>query len=133
MAKKHHKTAQRAAIWEYVKDNKSHPSVMDIYNHVSKQLSTISITTIYNTMELLRQEGLVIELPVLHGEGRRYDSNPTPHDHLLCSTCGTVFDINLDLDRLALVPEEKRQGFEISGIYTSIYGKCPQCINMENK
>jgi len=131
MEKKPHKTAQRAAILEYLKDSKSHPSILDIYQHVSKRLSTISIGTIYNTMDLLKKEGLVLEIPVLHGEGRRYDSNPNPHDHLLCSVCGAIFDINLNIDHSMLLTEEKRKGFEITGMFTSIYGKCPQCKNKE--
>ena len=47
----HHKTAHRAAILEYFKDNKSHPNVEEIYEYVSKKLSTISMTTIYNTID----------------------------------------------------------------------------------
>jgi Fur family transcriptional regulator, peroxide stress response regulator len=127
MEKKPHKTAQRAAILEYLKDNKSHPSVMDIYNHVLKQLSTISITTVYNTMDMLVKEGIVFELPMLHGEGRRYDPTPLPHDHLICYGCGRVVDINVGNDHKVSLDEEQRHGFDIDGIYFRVYGRCPEC------
>jgi Fur family peroxide stress response transcriptional regulator len=127
MEKKHHNTAQRIAILEYLKDNKSHPSIMDIYNHVSKQLSTISITTVYNIMDMLVKEGIVFELPVLHGEGRRYDATQISHDHLICDDCGRIIDINVGLDHSVLLNEEQRHGFDINGIYSRIYGMCPEC------
>lgn len=126
-----HKTAQRSAIINYLKENTSHPTINDIYNAVSKQLSTISVTTVYNTMDLLEKDGLVIEIPVLSGEGRRYDSNPIPHDHLICNTCGAVFDVDVDVDRSLLLNEKQQEGFDIKKISINIYGHCPDCKNID--
>jgi Fe2+ or Zn2+ uptake regulation protein len=133
MEKKPQKTAQRTAILNYLKDNKSHPSIKDIYQHVSKQLSTISLTTVYNTMDLLKKEGVVLELPVINGDGRRFDSNPIPHDHLICSTCDTVFDIDVDVDHSLLLTEKQQRGFDIGRICINVYGVCSQCKEMDNK
>jgi Fur family transcriptional regulator, peroxide stress response regulator len=127
MASGIHKTAQREAILNYLKDNKSHPSITDIYNHVSKQLSTISMTTVYNTMDLLKKERLVFELPMIHGEGRRFDSNPVLHDHLICDTCNKIFDIDVDIDHSLLISEEQRRGFDITETCINIYGTCLKC------
>jgi Fur family peroxide stress response transcriptional regulator len=129
MMKKAHKTAQRAAIMEYLKNNKSHPTIHDIYDAASRQLSTISMTTVYNTMDLLKKEGFVHELPMRSGEGRRFDSNPNPHDHLICSICGTVFDIAVDVDHSLLLTEEQQRGFDINEISINVYGTCPGCKN----
>lgn len=133
MEKKPQRTAQRLAILDYIKDSKSHPSVKDIYRHVSKQLSTISMTTVYNTMELLKKEGLVFELPMLHGEGRRFDSNPDFHDHLVCNSCGTIIDIDVDVDHSLLLTEKQQQGFDIRDISINVYGVCSQCKNKESE
>jgi Fur family transcriptional regulator, peroxide stress response regulator len=134
MEKKPQRTAQRIAIYDYVKDNKSHPSVKDIYQHVSEKLSSISITTVYNTMELLKQRGHVVELPVvIHGEGRRFDSNLTPHDHLICTSCGAVFDIEIDVDHSLLFTEKQHQGFDIKAISINVYGVCSQCKDKDSK
>jgi len=133
MEKKPQRTAQRLAILDYIKDSKSHPSVKDIYRHVSKQLSTISMTTVYNTMELLKKEGLVSELPMLHGEGRRFDSNPDFHDHLVCNSCGTIIDIDVDVDHSLLLTEKQQQGFDIRDISINVYGVCSQCKNKESE
>jgi Fur family transcriptional regulator, peroxide stress response regulator len=134
MEKQPQRTAQRLAIYNYVKDNKSHPSVKDIYQHVSEKLSNISITTVYNTMELLKKRGHVVELPVMiHGEGRRFDSNLTPHDHLICTSCGAVFDIEIDDDHSLLFNEKQQQGFDIKEISINVYGMCSKCKNKDSK
>ena len=130
MMKKYHKTAQRSAIMEYLKNNKHHPNITDIYKNVSKKLSTISLTTVYNTMDLLKKEGFVHELPMRNVEGRRFDSNSTPHDHLICSICGAVFDIEINADHSLLLTEKQQQGFEINEICINCYGVCPNCKNI---
>ena len=76
--KNHHKTAQRIAILEYLNSNKHHPNIIDIYKNVTKKLSSISMTTIYNTIDLLMQEGLIHEVAVRHHEERIYESNLPP-------------------------------------------------------
>ena len=133
MEKRPQRTAQRLAILDFVKDNKSHPSIKDIYEHVSDKLSNISLTTIYNTMELLKKEGVVFELPMLGGEGRRFDSNPILHDHLVCKSCGSVHDVDVDVDHSLLISESQKKGFEIKKICINIYGICPQCKNLGNE
>lgn len=130
MEKKPQRTAQRIAIYDYVKDNKSHPSVKEIYQNVSEKLSNISITTIYNTMDLLMKRGHVVELPVvIHGEGRRFDSNVKPHDHLICNSCGKVVDIEVNVDHSLLLDEKQQQGFHIEEVSINIFGVCPECKN----
>jgi Fur family transcriptional regulator, peroxide stress response regulator len=134
MEKKPQRTAQRIAIYNYIKDNKSHPSIKDIYLHVSEKLSNISLTTVYNTMELLKQRGHVVELPVvIHGEGRRFDSTVTPHDHLICTSCGAVLDIDIDVDHSLLLSKKQQHGFDIKKISINVYGVCSPCKDKDSK
>ena len=127
MEQHHHKTAQRAAIMQYLKNNRHHPNITDIYNNVSKKLSTISMTTVYNTMDLLKKDGLVHELPAHNGEGIRFDSNVTPHDHLICSICGKIVDIDINFDHSSMLNEEQKNGFEINEVSLNVLGVCPNC------
>lgn len=128
MPKKPQRTAQRIAILDFVKENKSHPSVKEIYQHVLEKLSTLSMTTVYNTMDFLKEKGQVVELPIaIHGDGRRFDSNVMPHDHLICTSCGRVVDIEVDVDHALLLSEKQQQGFDISKISINVFGFCPEC------
>ena len=130
MAKRYQNTAQRAAIMEYLDGNKSHPSIMDIYNAVSKKLSTISMATVYNTMALLKEEGLVRELPAVFGNGVRFDPDLNPHHHLICNKCSTFVDVDLrDIHHSMLLSDQQRQGFDVEEISIKIYGVCPKCKN----
>jgi Fe2+ or Zn2+ uptake regulation protein len=127
----HHKTAQRAAILEYLKNNRHHPDAVDIYEYVSKKLSTISRTTVYNTIDLLEKEGLIYEVAMRHHEGRRFDSNLTPHDHLICDICGTVVDTEVTIDHSSLLTKKQKQGFDIKEALIRFYGVCPNCKNVK--
>jgi Fur family transcriptional regulator, peroxide stress response regulator len=130
--KKPQRTAQRLAILDFLKDNKSHPSVKDIYEHVSEKLSNISMTTVYNTLELLKLQGQVLELPItIHGEGKRFDSNVTPHDHIICTSCNRVVDIELNINHALLLTEKQQCGFDIKKISINVYGLCPECKSKE--
>lgn len=128
--KKQQKTAQRAAIMNYLEANRRHPTVIDIYNAVSKKLSTISMTTVYNTMNLLKEEGIVRELPAVMGHGVRFDTDTAPHHHLVCTVCGKFIDVGLkDIQQSILLSEEQRHGFDIESISIKIYGVCSECKN----
>ena len=127
MEKKPQKTAQRLAILDFIKDSQSHPSIKEIHEHVSRKLSSISLTTVYNTMELLKKEGVVSELPMLGGEGRRFDSNTAVHDHLICKSCGSVHNIDVDIDRSLFISEGRKKDFAIKKICINVYGICPEC------
>ena len=131
MEKHHHKTAQRAAILEYIKDNKHHPNIIDIYKNVTKKLSTISMTTVYNTIDLLKKDGLIQVLAVRNHEGIRVDSNPNPHDHLICSICGNIVEV--DIDHSLLLTEKQKEGFDIRERSIIFYGVCPNCKNIDSK
>ena len=50
------------------------------------------------------------------------------HNHLICSICGDVVNLEIDVDKY-LMPTEKLQGFEIDEIYIDFYGVCPECKN----
>ncbi len=55
------------------------------------------------------------------------------HNHLICSICGNIVNIEMDVDK-SLIPTPKlQQGFEIGEIYIDFYGVCPKCKNIDSK
>ncbi|MCX7635943.1 MAG: transcriptional repressor [Syntrophales bacterium] len=119
------KTIQREAIRQFLEGNTTHPTVADIYAAVSRTGAVTSITTVYNVLAYLKKQGIVRELPALGGEGRRFDANPRPHDHLICTACHAIVDI--DLPHELTLTEEQRHGFAIADITIHVYGLCPEC------
>jgi Fur family peroxide stress response transcriptional regulator len=119
-------TPQRLAILQYLENNKDHPSADDIYKAVSKKFPTMSLATVYNTLETLKQRGLVKEL-TMDPYKMRFDPQPSPHHHLICMDCRKIIDIHAKF-KISL-PRVEGVGFEIIGNHIEFYGRCPNCKN----
>lgn len=117
-------TRQREAIMEFLRGNVSHPSAEDIYRVVHDRFPSLSLATVYNTLETLKDAGEVQELEI-DSERRRYDPCVRPHHHVICVRCRKVVDIDMEFD--VDVPEEKAQGFNILHRSVQFLGVCSVC------
>jgi len=123
-------TPQRLAILNYLDGNKEHPSAEMIYKAVTKKFPTMSFATVYNTLEHLKERGYLIELS-LDPEKKRFDPNPKPHHHLICTKCNKIVDIFYEFPLpLSKLEEEV---FQILKTHIEFYGKCPKCHKSEKK
>jgi Fur family peroxide stress response transcriptional regulator len=84
-------TPQRLAICKLLLSSKDHPSADQIYQEVKKSYPTISLATVYFTLDLLKDLGLVQELG-FSDRSSRYDPNISPHINIICPRCGKVYD-----------------------------------------
>ena len=87
----HTLTAQRRAILRFLAARTDHPTATVIYEAVTRDFPISSRATVYNTLSLLVELGMVTT--VLGGEEVRYDPNLAPHHHLRCERCGALQDI----------------------------------------
>ena len=117
-------TPQRSAILDYLKGNTAHPSAEDVYNAVSKNFPSISFATVYNTLEMLRRNGKVLELTI-DPQKKRFDPNTEPHHHLICINCKKIVDIHAKYE--LEVTDTMKSGFELTGNHIEFYGICPEC------
>ena len=111
----------RVKIYEYLYGNKNHPTVNDVYISLSEEIPTLSKTTVYNTVKLLREKGLV-QLITINEEQVRIDGNPDFHGHFLCSECEEVFDFEVPKLEVALP-----KGFEVNTGEVYYMGLCKCC------
>jgi len=84
-------TPQRLAICKLLLSSKNHPSADQIYQEVKKTYPTISLATVYFTLDLLKDLGLVQELGFSE-RSSRYDPNTSPHINVICPKCGKIYD-----------------------------------------
>jgi Fur family peroxide stress response transcriptional regulator len=117
-------TPQRLAILEYLDGNKSHPSAENIYKAVRRKFPMMSFATVYKTLETLRHKGDLLELTI-DPLRRRYDPDTKPHHHLICITCKKIVDIEAELP--VSIPDEAKEGFEVTGNHVEFYGICSDC------
>ena len=120
-------TPQRLAIAEVVVNSADHPSVKEIYERVQAFFPYVTIATVYSTLTVLEQAGIVRELPFQRQS--RYDANLDPHANLVCLGCGTVVDADMGQEIVAelgkLVAQES--DFEVSSQRVDLYGWCSGC------
>ncbi|MCX7793604.1 MAG: transcriptional repressor [Thermodesulfovibrionales bacterium] len=117
-------TPQRLAVLEYLEGNKNHPSVEEIYRAVREKYPTMSLATVYNILETLKEKGLVQELNI-DPQKKRFDPDTSSHHHLICTGCGRIVDVSpeefSDLSRMEF------EGFEVTRIHVELYGLCHAC------
>lgn len=119
-------TPQRIAVYEVLRNTKEHPTVEAIYNKLQPMYPTMSLATVYKSLEMFKELDLVQELNV--GEDKfRYDANVKPHPHVTCVSCGRVDDV--DDEMLFNLSEQVagKTGYKITGQKLYFYGYCPTC------
>ena len=114
---------QRLKILEYVDQNRVHPTVDMIYEALRQDLSTISKTTIYNTLKVFVEKGLISGLTI-SGYETMYDGEPNPHSHFLCKKCGCVMDIK-EIECPCLC--EEVEGNKVEEVHLYFKGICKKC------
>ncbi|MCX7903509.1 MAG: transcriptional repressor [Caloramator sp.] len=119
-------TPQRYAIYNYLLGTKSHPSAEMIYEALKPHYPTMSLATVYKTLNTLIELGLVQQLNV--GEDNfRFDAKAEPHPHIVCLECGKVDDIDeLELNNINQIAQ-KYTNYKISSSKVYFYGLCPEC------
>ncbi len=123
---------QRIKIMEYLINNPGHPTVEQIYNNLISDIPTLSKTTIYNTLSLFAEKGLIKILTIEETE-TRFDLIVDLHGHFKCEECGVISNFNLDP---ALLKSIDLNGYQVCDQSVYFKGLCPTCllnINLEKE
>jgi len=109
----------------------SHPTAEELYQHMKREMPDISRTTIYNTLSALDRMGLIDTVHNRVEESARYDPNTDTHHHLLCTKCGKMVDVDVELQDVRLSRTESR-GFQLHKKQMTFFGLCPECQQKES-
>ena len=90
---------QRIKIFQYLLDSVEHPHVDEIYRTLIEEIPTLSKTTVYNTLNLFVEKGIVNSVTI-DGNETRYDADIREHGHFRCDACGKVYDFEAQFDQL---------------------------------
>jgi Fur family transcriptional regulator, peroxide stress response regulator len=123
-------TPQRLSILSFLENNRSHPTADEIYRNVVRRFPTMSLATVYNTLETLKARGKLNEVTI-NPEKRHFDPDMRRHHHAICTSCKKITDIFMDFDLSA--PEMELGGFKVTGSHVEFYGICPDCAHKASR
>lgn len=120
-------TQQRLAICSLLAETEEHPTAQMIYEQLRPEFPTLSLATVYNTLDVLIDLGLVNSLGSAGDEAIHYDADTTPHVNLACTSCHRVID--LPSQHVHALEDEvaSQSGYKIVGSRVLYYGLCPEC------
>jgi Fe2+ or Zn2+ uptake regulation protein len=117
-------TPQRRAIIEYLQNAREHPTTEEVFMAVNRNFPMTSRATVYNTVNWLREAGMLQE--IYEAGAVRLDPNFDRHHHFICNKCGRVEDIGFelisDLGICSLPESQTIESFEIV-----LRGVCKSC------
>ena len=120
-------TPQRLAIYSMLQNSYSHPTAEDIYNEVVLTNPSISLATVYKTLDSFSKAGLVHELHFVN-EHSNYDAHmEDSHSHLICTCCNKIYDYKSELFPNLASSVSTDSGFDINKSHFTFYGTCPEC------
>ena len=118
-------TPQRMAIVDYLLKTEDHPSAEFIHKVIRKRYPMVSLSTVYKTLDLLREKNLVNEMDV-DGEAR-FDAHTDEHINLVCMNCGKIDDIDEDSLREIQAKAARKSKYLILKSSFELSGYCGDC------
>ena len=125
--KGHRLTPQRMLVIEALHNADGHISAEEIYGQLHSRYPYANISTVYRTLELLKELNLVAETNFGEGRVRYHVAEKGHHHHLVCHTCGKI--VNLEESALYRLRDTLLHdyGFDADLRHLAIPGKCSEC------
>ena len=115
-------TDQRKIIAKVMSDSTDHPDVDELYNRVSKLDSKISIATVYRTVKLFEETGILTKHEFKGDKGRYEELNQGHHDHLIDIKSGEIIEfVDEEIEKLQKKVAEKH-GYTLVDHKLELYG-----------
>jgi Fur family transcriptional regulator, ferric uptake regulator len=120
-------TPQRQLILDAVAAMHGHVSADQVYQQVVRVFPDVNISTVYRTLEVLEELGVVRHTHFHAGVAQYERTDEAPHHHMLCSRCGSDFELDLDVLQPLADELKRRYGFQADLAHSAIVGLCRAC------
>ncbi|GBG95617.1 Fur family transcriptional regulator [Ligilactobacillus salitolerans] len=120
-------TPQRQVILAYLMSSHQHPSIEMIYDYVRQSGFSVSLATVYNTLELLEENKLILQVAPDNNGHMRYDYLAEPHYHVICVSCNKIVDVFDSEFKKNEAKAAQETGYEVFNSKYEVYGLCPEC------
>ncbi|MGO9078085.1 MAG: Fur family transcriptional regulator [Streptosporangiaceae bacterium] len=119
-------TPQRQLVLEAI-TRLHHATPEEIYAEVRQRAAGVNVSTVYRTLELLEQIGLVTHTHLGHGAPSYHLAAEAQHMHLVCRRCEQVIELDPAVARSLVAALERDQGFEADVAHLTVFGRCAAC------
>lgn len=119
-------TRQREVVLRVIRDAKSHLTANEVFTAAKDLLPSISFATVYNSLRYLKDAGHIAEIKFGDGASR-FDRMTHRHDHAICTACGKLVDIEMEIPDEIVKRAAKYSKFKPESLEFTLRGKCPDC------
>lgn len=119
-------TKQREVVLNVIRSAHEHLTANEVFTGAKALLPTISFATVYNSLRYLNEAGHIAEITFGNGASR-YDRMTTRHDHAICTECGKLVDIEMEVPAEILKKAARQSKFKPETLEFTLRGKCPDC------
>lgn len=124
-------TPQRRLILDVLATMRGHIAVDQVYRQVAARYPDVNITTVYRTLEVLEQRGIVRHTHYHDGRFQFERTDEPPHQHLVCKVCGRDQETDLSVLEPLSASLREKFGFEADFSHTAIVGCCAACQDLQ--
>jgi len=119
-------TRAREVVLQVIRDAAEHLTANEVFASAKELLPSISFATVYNSLRYLKDAGHIAEVQ-FGGGASRFDRITHRHDHAICTVCGRLVDIEMDVPPEIIKRAAKYSRFKPETIEFTLRGKCPDC------
>ncbi len=119
-------TKQREVVLQVIRDEPEHLTANEVFDKAKQLLPGISFATVYNSLRFLKEAGHIAEISFGSGASR-FDSMTSRHDHAICTKCGKLVDMEIDLPEEIVNFAAEFSKFKLESIELTLRGLCPEC------
>jgi len=121
---------QREKIYETIRSHNAHPTALEVYARLKKEMPSLSLGNVYRNIAILLEEGRIQGGEF--GSGTvRYDAVTGSHYHFVCERCGTVSDFAMPAQNHITAAARSYSPHRIAGHTIRFYGVCAACAAIE--
>ena len=119
-------TRQREVVLQVIRGEPEHLTANEVFDKSKQLLPGISFATVYNSLRFLKESGHIAEISFGNGASR-FDSLTSRHDHAICTKCGKLVDMEIELPAEIVNFAAEFSKFKLESIELTLRGLCPEC------
>jgi len=123
-------TRQREVVLKVIREADEHLTANEVFAMAKANLPSISFATVYNSLRYLKEAGHIAEIQFGNGASR-FDRMTARRDHAICTSCGKLVDIEMEIPAELIKRAAKFSKFKPESLEFTLRGKCPECAKKD--